>query len=136
MRRHLYLSPLLPCSLADLLGFPLPHPTPPSSSSLLVYNSPSLNARTSSLSLSLPSFPPRPLVLSSRLLTGNHSPSHVAKIKPAITDLMQREHLTATLDPHNGGVLVVQLQGQGGGKGSGQFLRELEGSKDNDCVVM
>ncbi|KPV73577.1 uncharacterized protein RHOBADRAFT_38149 [Rhodotorula graminis WP1] len=67
---------------------------------------------------------------------GNHSPSHVAKIKPAITDLMQREHLTATLDPHNGGVLVVQLQGQGGGKGSGQFLRELEGSKDNDCVVM
>ncbi|GAA5843134.1 hypothetical protein JCM9279_001871 [Rhodotorula babjevae] len=67
---------------------------------------------------------------------GNHSPSHVAKIKPAITDLMQREHLTATLDPHNGGVLIVQLQGQGGGKGSGQFLRELEGSKDNDCVVM
>lgn len=49
---------------------------------------------------------------------------------------MQREHLTATLDPHNGGVLVVQLQGQGGGKGSGQFLRELEGSKDNDCVIM
>lgn len=49
---------------------------------------------------------------------------------------MAREHLTASLDPHNGGVLVVQLQGQGGGKGGGQFLRELEGSKDNDCVVM
>lgn len=76
------------------------------------------------------------VLLSPFARAGNHSPSHVAKIKPAITDLMAREHLTASLDPHNGGVLVVQLQGQGGGKGGGQFLRELEGSKDNDCVVM
>ncbi|GAA5869131.1 hypothetical protein JCM8547_008705 [Rhodosporidiobolus lusitaniae] len=67
---------------------------------------------------------------------GNHSPSHVAKIKPAITSLMQRERLTAHLDPHNGGVLVVQLQGQGGGRSAGQFVREMEDSRDNDCVVM
>ncbi|GAA5889283.1 hypothetical protein JCM6882_000695 [Rhodosporidiobolus microsporus] len=67
---------------------------------------------------------------------GNHSPSHVAKIKPAITSLMQKERLTASLDPHNGGVLVVQLQGQGGGRGAGQFMREMEDSRDNDCVVM
>ncbi|BGP50473.1 hypothetical protein JCM10450v2_006392 [Rhodotorula kratochvilovae] len=67
---------------------------------------------------------------------GNHSPSHVAKIKPAIAQLMERERLTANLDPQNGGVLVVQLQGQGGGKQGGQFLRELEGSSQNDCVVM
>ncbi|GAA6005174.1 uncharacterized protein JCM10292_005595 [Rhodotorula paludigena] len=67
---------------------------------------------------------------------GNHSPSHVAKIKPAITQLMERERLTAHLDPHNGGVLVVQLQGQGGGKMGGQFMREMEDSRDNDCVVM
>ncbi|GAA5823740.1 hypothetical protein JCM11251_003275 [Rhodosporidiobolus azoricus] len=67
---------------------------------------------------------------------GNHSPSHVAKIKPAITSLMQKEHLTASLDPHNGGVLVVQLQGQGGGRSAGQFMREMEDSKDNDCVIM
>lgn len=67
---------------------------------------------------------------------GNHSPSHVAKIKPAIASLMERERLTASLDPHNGGVLVVQLQGQGGGRGAGQFLREMEQSRDNDCVVM
>ncbi|GAA6029128.1 hypothetical protein JCM8097_001613 [Rhodosporidiobolus ruineniae] len=67
---------------------------------------------------------------------GNHSPSHVAKIKPAITSLMARENLTAHLDPHNGGVLVVQLQGQGGGRGAGEFVREMEGSRENDCVVM
>ncbi|GAA6049287.1 hypothetical protein JCM3770_005923 [Rhodotorula araucariae] len=67
---------------------------------------------------------------------GNHSPSHVAKIKPAIAQLMERERLTANLDPQNGGVLVVQLQGQGGGKQGGQFLRELERSSQNDCVVM
>lgn len=67
---------------------------------------------------------------------GNHSPSHVAKIKPAIASLMERERLTAHLDPHNGGVLVVQLQGQGGGRNAGQFLREMEQSSQNDCVVM
>ncbi|GAA5866390.1 hypothetical protein JCM1840_001298 [Sporobolomyces johnsonii] len=67
---------------------------------------------------------------------GNHSPSHLAKIKPAITSLMAREHLTAHLDPHNGGVLVVQLQGQGGGKRGDEMMREMEGSRDNDCVVM
>ncbi|BGP18647.1 hypothetical protein JCM10213_002892 [Rhodosporidiobolus nylandii] len=67
---------------------------------------------------------------------GNHSPSHVAKIKPAITSLMERERLTAHLDPHNGGVLIVQLQGQGGGRSGGQFVREMEQSSGNDCVVM
>ncbi|GAA6004049.1 hypothetical protein JCM10207_006532 [Rhodosporidiobolus poonsookiae] len=67
---------------------------------------------------------------------GNHSPSHVAKIKPAITSLMQRENLTAHLDPHNGGVLVVQLQGQGGGRSGGQFVREMEESDSNDCTIM
>ncbi|GAA5920375.1 hypothetical protein JCM1841_005597 [Sporobolomyces salmonicolor] len=67
---------------------------------------------------------------------GNHSPSHLAKIKPAITSLMAREHLTAHLDPHNGGVLVVQLQGQGGGKRGDEMMREMEGSRENDCVVM
>lgn len=66
---------------------------------------------------------------------GNHSPSHVAKIKPAISSLMQREHLTAHLDQHNAGVLVVQLQGQGTGRDAGQFVREIE-SKGDTCVVM
>ncbi|TKA53759.1 hypothetical protein B0A53_03801 [Rhodotorula sp. CCFEE 5036] len=66
---------------------------------------------------------------------GNHSPSHVAKIKPAISSLMQREHLTAQMDQHNAGVLVVQLQGQGTGRDAGQFMREIE-QKGDTCVVM
>ncbi|ORY89046.1 hypothetical protein BCR35DRAFT_288343 [Leucosporidium creatinivorum] len=66
---------------------------------------------------------------------GNHSPAHVAKIKPAIEDLMQRERLTAYLDPHNSGVLVVQLQGQGG-KGSREIIGDLEKDNNNDCVIM
>ncbi|GAA5867833.1 hypothetical protein JCM3774_005873 [Rhodotorula dairenensis] len=66
---------------------------------------------------------------------GNHSPSHVAKIKPAISSLMQRERLTARMDEHNAGVLVVQLQGQGSGRNAGQFLREIE-QKGDTCLVM
>jgi hypothetical protein len=66
---------------------------------------------------------------------GNHSPAHVAKIKPAIEDLMQRERLTAYLDPQNSGVLVVQLQGQGG-KGSREIIGDLERDSSNDCVIM
>jgi hypothetical protein len=48
---------------------------------------------------------------------------------------MQRERLSAALDPHNGGVLIVYLQGQQGQQG-GQFVRSMEESRDNDCVVM
>ncbi|KAI5475122.1 S-adenosyl-L-methionine-dependent methyltransferase [Pseudohyphozyma bogoriensis] len=46
---------------------------------------------------------------------GNHSANHVAKIKPAIESLMQRQNLSAHLDPKNSGVLVISLQGGGGG---------------------
>lgn len=66
---------------------------------------------------------------------GNHSPSHVAKIKPAVEDLMARERLTARLDPQNAGVLVVLLQGQGG-KGSREIMGDLERDEGNDCVIM
>ena len=59
----------------------------------------------------------------------------MAKIKPAIEELMQKERLTAFLDPHNAGVLVVQLQGQGGGKGSREIMGDMHDSKDV-CVVM
>ncbi|ETW80409.1 hypothetical protein HETIRDRAFT_242815, partial [Heterobasidion irregulare TC 32-1] len=40
---------------------------------------------------------------------GLHSPHGAAKLKPAIADLMQKHDLVAALDPHNAGVLVVQL---------------------------
>lgn len=48
---------------------------------------------------------------------------------------MQRERLTARLDEHNAGVLVVQLQGQGTGRDAGQFVREIE-DKGDTCLVM
>ncbi|KDE04323.1 hypothetical protein MVLG_05204 [Microbotryum lychnidis-dioicae p1A1 Lamole] len=67
---------------------------------------------------------------------GNHSAAHVAKIKPAITSLMQKENLTAHLDQHNSGVLVVLLQGQGTGKSSREVIGDLERDPNNDCVVM
>jgi hypothetical protein len=66
---------------------------------------------------------------------GNHSASRVAKIKPAIEDLMQRQRLTAHLDVNNSGVLVVHLQGQGG-KGSREIISDLERDDNNDCVIM
>ncbi|KAH9952986.1 hypothetical protein BC827DRAFT_1147347, partial [Russula dissimulans] len=40
---------------------------------------------------------------------GNHSENHMAKIKPAIEDPVQEHNLSAAIDPHNSGVLVVQL---------------------------
>ncbi|SCZ88967.1 BZ3500_MvSof-1268-A1-R1_Chr1-1g00861 [Microbotryum saponariae] len=67
---------------------------------------------------------------------GNHSAAHVAKIKPAITSLMQKENLTAHLDQRNSGVLVVLLQGQGTGKSSREVIGDLERDPNNDCVVM
>jgi hypothetical protein len=66
---------------------------------------------------------------------GNHSPGHVAKLKPAIEDLMRKENLTAHLDPHNPGVLVVQLQQQGGGKGSREVLDDMDKNPDI-CAIM
>lgn len=48
---------------------------------------------------------------------------------------MAKERLTAYLDPHNSGVLVIQLQGQGGGKGSRDIMGDMDRSNDV-CVVM
>ncbi|KAK4050754.1 hypothetical protein OIO90_004976 [Microbotryomycetes sp. JL221] len=67
---------------------------------------------------------------------GIHSQRHVAKIKPAIIDLMEKERLTAHLDSHNAGVLIVQLQGQGTGKSSREVINDLENDNNNDCIVM
>ncbi|GAA5897388.1 uncharacterized protein JCM6883_006684 [Sporobolomyces salmoneus] len=74
---------------------------------------------------------------------GNHSPSHVAKLKPAITSLMNRKHLTASLDPHNNGVLIVQLQGQGmrgGERGvmreGDELVRSIGEKEDGGCLIM
>ncbi|KAF8493627.1 hypothetical protein JB92DRAFT_2998371 [Gautieria morchelliformis] len=49
-----------------------------------------------------------------RLIVGKglHSPDHVAKLEPAIKQLVQRYNLSAHLDDHNAGVLVVALNGR------------------------
>lgn len=69
---------------------------------------------------------------------GNHSANHIAKIGPAIEELMSKEDLTAYLDPKNSGVLVVALQGQGTGHGSREIVGQLEGAGagEGGCLVM
>lgn len=57
----------------------------------------------------------------------------MAKIKPAIEDMMRRQKLSAHLDPHNAGVLVVLLQGQQGG--SRGIADDLEKNPDV-CTIM
>jgi DNA-nicking Smr family endonuclease len=46
-----------------------------------------------------------------RLIVGKglHSNGHVAKIKPALEDLMKQLNLPVEVDPQNTGVLIVQL---------------------------
>ncbi|KIK97749.1 hypothetical protein PAXRUDRAFT_135679, partial [Paxillus rubicundulus Ve08.2h10] len=47
-----------------------------------------------------------------RLIVGKglHSNGQVAKIKPAVEDLVKKHNLSAEVDPYNGGVLVVRLR--------------------------
>jgi len=46
-----------------------------------------------------------------RLIVGKglHSEGHVAKVKPAIEDLMKKRNIPTQVDPHNEGVLIAQL---------------------------
>ncbi|KAG8764543.1 hypothetical protein FS842_008519 [Serendipita sp. 407] len=75
-----------------------------------------------------------------RLIVGKglHSQGHVAKLKPAIEELMIKYQLAAQLDPHNAGVLVVQLNGaQRGERGMGvdEIQHRLE-KDDEQCIIM
>ncbi|KAK7685327.1 hypothetical protein QCA50_011691 [Cerrena zonata] len=70
---------------------------------------------------------------------GLHSRGGVAKLKPAIEELIQKHQLIAQLDPQNAGVLVVSLDGSD--KGTGRVMqpdditRGIE-SKEEGCVIM
>jgi len=67
---------------------------------------------------------------------GLHSQGGAAKIKPAIENLMMKHQLTAALDPHNTGVLIVQLNApQSRGVGSDEIVRRLQ-RDDEGCVIM
>lgn len=69
---------------------------------------------------------------------GIHSQGHVAKIKPAVERMMVKYNLSAHVDPHNTGVLIVDLkgrEGQGRSRDAGTVVDEL-GGKGQDCVIM
>ncbi|KAI0365630.1 DUF1771-domain-containing protein [Pilatotrama ljubarskyi] len=70
---------------------------------------------------------------------GMHSAGGVAKLKPAIEELMQKHGLVAELDEHNSGVLIVNLDGQPTGNGPvlrpDDIARSLE-RKEDGCTIM
>lgn len=67
---------------------------------------------------------------------GLHSKGGNAKIKPAVEELMQKHRLRAELDPHNAGVLVVQIDSNSQrGVGADEISRRLE-RKDEGCFIM
>jgi len=79
-----------------------------------------------------------------RLIVGKglHSPQQVAKIKPAMEELIQKHHLLAEVDPNNSGVLIVHLETQqrkvrtyGATIGTDDIARRLQ-DKDSGCTIM
>ncbi|KAJ3776478.1 hypothetical protein FB446DRAFT_721123 [Lentinula raphanica] len=73
-----------------------------------------------------------------RLIVGKgmHSSGGVAKIKPAIEELMQKHQLVAELDPNNAGVLIVQLGGhRDRAVGPDEIARRLN-RDDEGCTIM
>ncbi|TFK44655.1 hypothetical protein BDQ12DRAFT_593493, partial [Crucibulum laeve] len=68
---------------------------------------------------------------------GLHSRGGMAKIKPAIEELMQKHQLIAELDPNNSGVLIVQMNSgnRGRGVGSDEISRRIE-RDDESCIIM
>ncbi|KAJ6499391.1 hypothetical protein C8R45DRAFT_982265 [Mycena sanguinolenta] len=66
---------------------------------------------------------------------GLHSTGHIAKIKPAIEELMQKHQLFAELDPQNAGVLICKLDSEQGGVGSDEIARRLQ-REDEGCTIM
>ncbi|EJU04270.1 DUF1771-domain-containing protein [Dacryopinax primogenitus] len=68
---------------------------------------------------------------------GLHSKNHVAKIKPAIEQLMAKYSFAAELDSQNEGVLVVHLGGEAQGRrgmDADEVTRRL--NSDEKCVIM
>ncbi|WWC72848.1 uncharacterized protein I206_106812 [Kwoniella pini CBS 10737] len=69
---------------------------------------------------------------------GIHSQGGRAKIKPAVEELMAKYNLSAHVDPENTGVLIVDLQGRGGGQRSrdaGGLVDQLN-KDDEGCKIM
>ncbi|THH17336.1 hypothetical protein EW146_g3454 [Bondarzewia mesenterica] len=79
-----------------------------------------------------------------RLIVGKglHSTNGTPKLRPAIEGLMPEYSLTATLDPNNGGVLIVELPSVGAPNerelgaelGAEDITRRL--GEEEECVIM
>jgi len=75
---------------------------------------------------------------------GIHSYQHVQKIKPAVEKIMRQYNLRAALDPHNAGVLIVQLDGTGSAPSDLGWARDLprdssrglDKEQDDGCSIM
>ncbi|RPD63861.1 DUF1771-domain-containing protein [Lentinus tigrinus ALCF2SS1-6] len=69
---------------------------------------------------------------------GLHSTNHVAKLKPAIEELIQKNGLVAEMDEQNAGVLIVNLDGRQTGRGPvlgpDELTRSLE--RKDECIIM
>lgn len=50
-------------------------------------------------------------------------------------NISSRHQLIAELDPHNAGVLIIHLDGQGRGMDPDEVTRRLDKSNE-DCVIM
>jgi len=67
---------------------------------------------------------------------GLHSHGGVAKIKPAIEELIQKHKLVAQLDPNNSGVLIAYLDSsRSQGIGAEEISRRLAQENDS-CIIM
>jgi len=67
---------------------------------------------------------------------GLHSQGGIAKIKPAIEELIQKHKLVAQLDPNNSGVLIAYLDSSNReGLGSEELTRRLAQENDS-CIIM
>lgn len=75
-----------------------------------------------------------------RLIVGKgiHSQNHVAHLKPAVQDLLQKHNVTAFVDPHNQGVVIVQLQNPQNINPVAATRELARGATGNEqeCVVM
>ncbi|ORY28824.1 hypothetical protein BCR39DRAFT_559388 [Naematelia encephala] len=70
---------------------------------------------------------------------GIHSQGHVAKIKPAVEDLMRKYNLSARIDPQNAGVLIVDLTGSEQGprsRDAGGLVDQMGKEAGSDCTIM
>jgi len=68
---------------------------------------------------------------------GLHSQGGVAKIKPAIEELILKHKLVAQLDPHNLGVLIVHFDLTcRQGMGAEEISRRLAAHENDSCLIM